>query len=231
MIALRNFSFRSIGISRNVRLCSGAATNRHTILECALLRVGEYGWTEEALARGAIDAGLPALSHKIIERGPVELVQLFLEKKRNHANTQVGPRNANETGTGRLERLLELHMEYIAASGVRRHWPIALAILAEPTNAGSSLISLGQAADDLCEAVDLFPSRLDWYTERAMLLSYYSSVELFFLTDSSEDLTDTKDFIRRGATSYAELRRDPSLAAGIKACSQTLVSFLNSSRS
>ena len=44
------------------------------------MHVPTEGWSKAALARGAVDVGLPAASHGIFARGPVELVEYFMEE-------------------------------------------------------------------------------------------------------------------------------------------------------
>jgi len=44
------------------------------------VHVPTEGWSKAALARGAVDVGLPAASHGIFARGPVELVEYFMEE-------------------------------------------------------------------------------------------------------------------------------------------------------
>ena len=54
------------------------------VLNKALLNVSIFGWSEEAIAHAVTDLGLPPLSHTIIERGAVEVVEHFLLKKNKH---------------------------------------------------------------------------------------------------------------------------------------------------
>jgi len=54
------------------------AARRLRVLAASLSHVPKVGWTAEALALGAVDAGLPAVSHGIFHRGPIELVEYFM---------------------------------------------------------------------------------------------------------------------------------------------------------
>ena len=59
------------------------------ILNNALQYVPQFGWTVEALAAGAEEAGLPPVAHGVIERGPVELVEHFSTVSSAYHNTKV----------------------------------------------------------------------------------------------------------------------------------------------
>jgi rpsU-divergently transcribed protein len=92
----------------------------------------------------------------------------------------------------RLDKMLQLHFEFVNSSGLKQTWPAALALLAHPLNLPSSLSQLNDISGDLCDAARISPTRLDWYSERLMLASVFVSSEMFFLTDDSEDLKDTR---------------------------------------
>jgi rpsU-divergently transcribed protein len=131
-----------------------------------------------------------------VERGPVELVEFFLAQKRGHVNTELqtvpSEEDVGEIQLGRLRRLVELHMEYVSSSGLLPTWPSALALLSDPRHAQTSVAAAVDLSGDLCRAAGLSPSRLDWYSERLLLVSLYSGAELFLLTDASENIEDTK---------------------------------------
>ena len=243
--------------------CSTASPliDKRSILEASLEFMPSFGWTDNTLAKGALDCGLPATSYKMIERGPVELVEFFLEKKRLHVREQLAPlegeKEDREGGADpldaiaeHLERSIVLHMEYIVQQGAKKSWASALALLSNPRYLPATLTPIEALSNDLCETAELFPSRSDWYTERFLLLSLYTSSELFFLTDRSANLEDTRfhsfllnslltitlflvllynrEFIKRSVRSYIEMRRNPSLLNSIKAGSNTVMSFVNS---
>lgn len=77
----------------SVRLCSATAASnsfdgdlRSQIVAHALSLVTVHGWTEKCLAQATMDMGLPALSYRVVERGPVEIVEHFLREKRKFVN-------------------------------------------------------------------------------------------------------------------------------------------------
>lgn len=62
---------------------------RNDILEASLRNVHALGWTQECIVKAVLDLGLPPLTHRVLGRGPVEVVEYFIEKKRNYAKEQV----------------------------------------------------------------------------------------------------------------------------------------------
>lgn len=71
---------------RSARNFSGARVNdailRENILNASLPHVNSLGWSNEAIAQGVLDLGYSAQVHTVITKGPVELVEKFIEKKR-----------------------------------------------------------------------------------------------------------------------------------------------------
>ena len=183
------------------------------LLACALQNVNNYGWTEVALARAASDIGLTPLSHNLVSRGAVEIVEHFLFEKRSHVNKLMSQKESElnnncivdtEKHEEILFKAIEAHLEYMIP--FRQSWSSALALLMAPHNVTSSLATMQDLTDDLCNYTDIKTTRMDWYTERGLLASLYCSVELFFLTDVSPDLKDTKEFLRRGLKVYSYTR-------------------------
>lgn len=134
-------------------------------------------------------------------RGPIELVERFLSEKRQRVNEQIqlesitteDIKDEKEAALRRLQRIMELHFEHIDKSGLKSTWPSAIALLiASPTNLPYSLSALNDIVGDLSDAAGLKPSRLDWYGERALLASLFVSAEMYFLTDDSEGLVETR---------------------------------------
>jgi len=68
---------------------------RNDILEASLRNVHALGWTQECIVKAVLDLGLPPLTHRVLGRGPVEVVEYFIEKKRNYAKEQVAALHAD----------------------------------------------------------------------------------------------------------------------------------------
>ena len=170
-----------------------------------------------ALAKAASDIGLTTLNHSLVARGAVELVEQFLMNKRVNVSHVMQSflkdrkEKSDTCGQGEsaqeveiLKKAIETHLHFLAPH--RHSWPSALALLAAPHNVLSTLAYSRELADDLCTYIGVQSTRRDWYTERALVLSLYLSVELFFLTDQSEGLQDTKMFLGRALETFSSVR-------------------------
>lgn len=153
--------------------------------------------------------GLPPHSHRIIDRGATELVEHFLKKKRLFVLEAVKLKNETpiepETPDSARDNVesenvikendliyiaIEKHLDFIAP--YLSSWPSALGHLADPKNVFTTLPIFFQTIDDLCYITEVKTANMDWYTERVQLAMLYTITELFMLTDSSENLFETK---------------------------------------
>lgn len=172
---------------------------RYTILQTALSNVPLLGWTDDALAKAMRDVGYDSLSHKMIASGPVDLVTHFMTKKREHVSELLSKKyalvgleddgsqsNANEV----VNDAIEMHLDYIAP--YLSSWPKALALLAEPSQIPSTIQLMTETADDICHFAGLRSSRMDWYSDRGLVLVVFCTTELYMLTDYSENMQDTR---------------------------------------
>ena len=261
----------------------GNSRIKHDILEKSLEYVHALGWTENNIAQSVLDLGMPPLSHRLLDRGAVEIVEHFLENKRKHVREHVkeffaqrhsvqskdhdisygvqdgatsdsdgsdasrsSEKAHNGTGTeggavdtpnvsqnsgnshsdytsgsnshthrnndsydngstgcsgssnssssnscrDKLEVALHAHMQFLAP--YRSSWPAAMALLFDPRNVTYSVRSALGVVEDLCQYADVTASRMNWYTERGLLLGLYTANELYMLADDSENLKDTR---------------------------------------
>ncbi len=188
---------------------------RDKILSTSMKHVNQHGWSSESIALGVQENGLPTMSHTVIEKGPVELVEYFLNLKRKHVYDVITtyiddqknlkyaaeiegentPRFGNDCNAMDKDELIiravECHLNYIQP--YLHNWSSALALLVDPNHLSLTTMKPAfEVVDDFCHFLDIRTSRMDWYTERAMLGFLYSSTEMYMLTDTSEGLADTK---------------------------------------
>mmetsp|Transcript_28084 Transcript_28084/g.40005 ORF Transcript_28084/g.40005 Transcript_28084/m.40005 type:complete len:272 (+) Transcript_28084:31-846(+) len=182
---------------------------RRLILDAAILNVSMLGWTDDSIAKAINDVGKlnGPLAHGIFTRGAYDLLEHFLEKKRAHVFALVNQQKETTESTdfhdtsslSSEEKYLiagmEAHFEYL--SPYLSSWPSALAVLADPRYALDTVKIVGSTVDDLCFLAGMQSSRGDWYKERLLVLSIYTSSELFLLTDHSSNFEETRAFIRR----------------------------------
>lgn len=170
-------------------------TYRVKLLEQALTYVPEHGWSDECLALAAKDLNLPATSHRIVRRGSPELVEYFMDKKRRHVHhfvTSTPLHNIpnEDFNEFQLRLAIEEHFKFI--SPYKKHWSDAVAITLDPSEIPYTMKSMYSLVDDLCHLAEIKASRLDWYSERALLFYVYGTTELFYLTDETEGFLDTQ---------------------------------------
>ncbi|CAD7013122.1 unnamed protein product [Ceratitis capitata] len=154
---------------------------RTQILEAALPHVTTLGWTRNAIVKGAEEAGFPSVVHGMFPDGGYALVSYFYGK----SNDEVVKRLQEETQNGKMAvgdplefliRAVRIRLEMIIP--YKSQWSQALALMALPQNAATSLAQFG------------------WYTRRVGLATIMKMTELFMLQDSSVDHANTWEFLR-----------------------------------
>lgn len=193
---------------------------RLRVLSAALKHVPSKGWTEEALALGAVDSGLRPVSHGIFKRGPIELVEYYMEEAAYETARLVESRWA-ELIEGKSEQekmgcVIDLRLQQLEP--YVSNWAQAMALGAHPRNAATTARNLALLADEMCHTAGL-DHGLDhgageaarWYTDRAVVAAVYGAAEVFMLSDKSPGFEDTRDFVkRRVAEAYALLDQKAS---------------------
>lgn len=184
-----------------------------SILEASLEHVHVAGWSDESIIRGIHHLGLSPMMYTSIEGGSLSLVHYFLRKKRDFVRTQMLARLSSPPSTNPdyIYETICHHLDYMKS--YRNTWPSAVAQLVE--SGPRSFPLMIDITDDICEFSDIRAARLDWYSERALLVSVYGLTELYMLTDESDDLADTKDFLKRSLETYHSIRAAPSGAGSL----------------
>eukprot|EP00047_Mylnosiga_fluctuans_P021404 m.104451 g.104451 ORF g.104451 m.104451 type:complete len:220 (+) comp8887_c0_seq3:40-699(+) len=122
---------------------------RGVILAHALASVDEFGWTDSALAAGAIAAGYPVVSKGLFPRGPAHLVDAHMDACATALERRAGGDDFH--GLAVNERLAVLLQERVHMLEPHKHsWQQALATLAQPSNLPHSLRTLGGFVHTAC---------------------------------------------------------------------------------
>ena len=209
-------------LRRSFTVQNGASSSslRKDILEASIKNVPALGWTQDSIAKAVMELGLPAHTHRVLSRGPVEVVEYFIEQKRDYAKERVAElrtqyhkaeastksedpdiSNMNDdhdhydshrevSADEVLHTAIEAHIDYMAP--YVHTWPSALALFADPSQASAAMSTGLQIADDIVTFGGVEASRGDWYTERLLAIMLYSSTEMYMLTDTSPDFADTR---------------------------------------
>ena len=114
----------------------------------------------------------------------------------------------------RVKWLMRARLEMIESK--LDSWPRALAAMATPRYAMTTLRRRAALADFIADAadvdaVDVLPDSLDtfrWHAERAAMLALYAATELRLLTDSSKDRRKTWAFLDARVDDIARSRVD-----------------------
>ncbi|KRY35004.1 Ubiquitin domain-containing protein UBFD1 [Trichinella spiralis] len=156
-----------------------AVTNdfKKSVLQAAMPFVSKYGWSTKAVAAGLEKLNLSAAAANIFESPSAELV---LAEQPNELFLQMA-----------LEARLEMLKPY------RRLWAEALQQLISPTKAAEALTLTFSMCDDILYYMGDHSLDFSWYTKRTSLLILYNSAELYMLQDYSDDISDTKAFLKR----------------------------------
>eukprot|EP01100_Stratorugosa_tubuloviscum_P006970 TRINITY_DN2943_c0_g1_i1.p1 TRINITY_DN2943_c0_g1~~TRINITY_DN2943_c0_g1_i1.p1 ORF type:complete len:168 (-),score=40.40 TRINITY_DN2943_c0_g1_i1:14-451(-) len=94
-----------------------------------------------------------------------------------------------------IKTRLEFIIPYINGNFVT--WPQALALLAQPSNIPSSILSIAILSDELCFLCGDQSIDMSWYFNRFGLAGIYAATEIYMLTDRSDSFKDTWDFLDR----------------------------------
>ena len=197
---------------------------RRDILDAALLRVPEHGWSRESLAAAACSLGLPSVSHGIVAGGETELVEHFMAQGTERAVEAMAQRAA----TGELASLslparvgvgLRARLEHTAPFVLDGSWPQAMAIGALPSNA----LGTAQCLTDMSEqvwvrAVGAAGAEEEGegggggggnrYIATALITGTYVSTELFMLSDASAGHAATWAFLDARLGELGDWQRD-----------------------
>ncbi|KRZ79118.1 Ubiquitin domain-containing protein UBFD1 [Trichinella papuae] len=177
-----------------------AVTNdlKKSILQAAMPFVSKYGWSTKAVAAGLEKLNLSAAAANIFESPSAELVLYF--HRMCNMNLQTLLKHMQKTMAEQpnelfLQTALEARLEMLKP--YRRLWAEALQQLISPTKAAEALAITFSMCDDILYYMGDHSLDFSWYTKRASLLILYNSAELYMLQDHSDDISDTKAFLKR----------------------------------
>ncbi|CAF0705092.1 unnamed protein product [Brachionus calyciflorus] len=167
------------------------------ILKNALKFVPEYGFTTEAISKGAMEVGLSSAAKGIFNNGAFDLIDFFYK----HSNKNLEAYLENLIQEGKIKRKNELIRSAIVyrltlIQPYIKHWPQAMAIQTFiPSNALVSIENLLKLCDQIWHQVGDNSIDINWYTKRLTLAAVYKTTELFMIQDKSENFKDTYEFL------------------------------------
>jgi ubiquinone biosynthesis protein COQ9 len=170
---------------------------RDRILVATLSHVPFDGWTQRSLTAGAIDAGYDAVDGmRAFPMGMLDAVEHFSD----YGDRRMIERLASEDllGLKVRERItLAVRTRIEAVAGHREAVRRALSYLAMPQNGSAGLRCTYRTVNEMWYAAGDRSTDFSFYTRRGLLAGVYASTVLCWLTDQSEDCSDTWGFLDR----------------------------------
>ncbi|KAL9913557.1 ubiquinone biosynthesis protein COQ9, mitochondrial [Glossina fuscipes] len=182
---------------------------RIKILEAALPHVPTSGWTRETIILGAEEIGFSGVAHGMFPEGGFALVSYFIGKCNEELLTQM----KTETENGRkavhnhiefLVKFVRIRLEMILP--YKNQWAQAIALIALPQNAATSLAQLLTLVDDICYYSGDRSVDIEWYTRRIGLATVMKMTELYMLQDKSPQHTNTWVFLENRMDEFGQLQ-------------------------
>ena len=130
----------------------------------------------------------------IFKRGPIELVEYFLEESAYETARIVEERWSelveDKSPEERMVAIIDLRLKMLEP--YISNWPQAMALGLHPSNAATTARNLALLADEMCMTVGLKATDARWYTDRGVVGAVYGAAEIFMLSDKSAGFVETK---------------------------------------
>jgi len=195
---------------------------RHTILTLALQRVHDEGWTDDAIASGVIDAGLPPsyigqATSSTSSFGSSDLVSFFMnecnaslkqqlmdeEKKKNTVSGSTNDVKSVDNISYRIHKALQMRLSMVLPFVSSNKWHEGMAIGALPQNAYNTAEQLDYMANIVLDyALEGNNVGKHSPTHRAAVIAAYAATELHLLSDEGSGSTISGNSISLSGDQY-----------------------------
>ncbi|KAJ2092109.1 Ubiquinone biosynthesis protein coq9, mitochondrial [Coemansia sp. RSA 986] len=176
---------------------SNAKTNAHLeILDLALTKVNELGWTQQAVVSAANELGYSSMASGVAAEngGSLGLVAHFMDRALDDMCIEVDDQ-LHEFDSPRDKLRLLCRTRLRMTQPYIRRWPEAAALLAQPQNVPMAMRYLGDLSSRMWYLADDKSTRIDWYARRSALAGVYLSSELYMCEDKSPGFQGTWEFL------------------------------------
>ena len=170
---------------------------KHKIAEAALPHIAFDGFTDKVLAAAASDAGIDKkMRARLFPGGGLDLVEAVsdmfdAEMEARLAKAKLGTLKVRQRITKAVQTRLEILKPHKEAA--RR----AAAFLTLPPHAPRGATLLYRTVDAMWRAAGDTSTDFNFYTKRAILAGVYSATLMRWFNDTSEDESDTDEFLAR----------------------------------
>lgn len=190
----------------NDKISSDIEKERALILESFLKSVPFDGWNESNLNKSTIVCGFNEGYHLILfSEGISEFTQYF-HNLLNQKMTKTFLESSSYTKiSDKIIYLIELKLELYSHNKEAIRGLTQYNIL--PQNICASQKRLWQSCDQIWYLAGDGSTDYNYYTKRALLAAVYSSTLLYWLSDTSGNYQDTKDFLRRKIKNIGSINR------------------------
>jgi len=185
---------------------------RASLLAAALPHVTFDGWMGETFNLAVADSGVDAgLAKQACPRGGLDLAVAYHRQGDARLATFLAETDLSDmrfrdrVGAAVRERLTALDKD-----AVRR----AMSLFALPQYASEGSKLLWDTADTIWIGLGDTSEDINWYTKRASLSAVYSATLLFWLGDTSEDASDTWDFLDRRIENVMQFEKFKARVSG-----------------
>ncbi|KAJ2853082.1 Ubiquinone biosynthesis protein coq9, mitochondrial [Coemansia erecta] len=182
----------------SARHMSGASNTKTTarleILDRALTKVNDFGWTQQAVISAANELGYSSMASGVAENGGLGLITHFMDRALDDTRIEVDDQLHEFDNTRDKLRFLCRTRLRMTQPYIRR-WPEAAALLAQ--NVPIAMRYLGDLSSQMWYLADDRSTRIDWYARRSALAGVYLSTELYMCEDRSPDFRGTWEFLDR----------------------------------
>lgn len=165
------------------------------------------GWTREAVANAAADAGAdPDVAVYAFPGGAMDMIEAWVR----HVDAAMIRAFPAEALAGlpmhkRVRRLLQFRLD--AISGQDEALRRALAIMAMPQNAARAMRLGWQSADTMWRLAGDTAADINHYTKRAILAGIYAATLAIFVDDRSVGKAETLAFLDRRLAGVARIEK------------------------
>eukprot|EP01132_Coremiostelium_polycephalum_P000819 gene819-1025_t len=167
---------------------------KNEILEKSLQYVQLYGWTSEAVSMACQEMGYSSVTQGIFGNSGLELALYFVNKANRELADKLKPELlADLSQRERVKLAIKVRLSMIKPYISR--WAEAMQLLAYPSNLMVSTPTMANLVDEIWHLVGDKSSDFDWYSKRGLLAALYTSSELFMLSDTSAEHSNTWRFV------------------------------------
>lgn len=187
-------------------LDASTSGRENDLLDALALLVPVYGWSMLCVRKAATSLGIDATEAvSALPQTPGGLVEAyFMRLDRRMA----GLAGEHDLGVRISERLRSLIMLRLAeATPHKVAIGRALAVLAHPQNFGRGLRITARTVDEMWHLAGDRSADISWYTKRAILAGIWTSVVVRWLSDRSDDITATVDYLDRRLADVARISK------------------------